>query len=296
MKKRLGLSIDFGGTTIKCAIMDQDGNNILNYSFDTVYGDIYKNLDNIYDTYKDIINKNEIDDLLVESYSIGVPGPVIDKKVQYLINVGINEQIDILEYLNKLFNKNGYIVNDAEASGIGEFEIRNTPWDKVLIMLGTGTGIYTKYGNEELGHVIILDYDEERYDNKGVLNSIESYCSQIGILKTYKNYCEKYNIKYEELTIKEIFNKDNKAKIDTVEDFLNKHLVDGIIGIINRYKDTKEIIIGGGISNGIDISLLEKEVNKKTNKNIIISKAKFTNGLYGLNRIIFKNEYKVVNK
>ena len=46
----------------------------------------------------------------------------------------------------------------------------------------------TKYGNEDLGHEIILDYEEKRYDNKGVLNSIESYCSQIGILETYKDY------------------------------------------------------------------------------------------------------------
>ena len=291
MNKRLGLSIDFGGTTVKCAIMDEDGNSIVNYRINTIYGDIYKNLDNIYDKYIEIIKENNINDSLVEAYSIGVPGPVIDNKVQYLINVGIKEPTDILKYLNNKFNKKGYICNDAEAAGIGEFALRNTPWDKVLIILGTGVGVCTKYGNEELGHVIILDYDEERIDNKGILNSIESYCSQIGILKTYQKYCKKYDIKYEELTIEEIFKKDNKAKIDTLDEFLNKHLIDGIIGFIKRDPNIHEIIIGGGISKGIDINYLEQRVNTKLDKPIIISKAKYSNGLYGLNRIIFKNCY-----
>ncbi len=283
------LVIDFGGTTIKCAIMDTNDNIIIKYVLDTVYGDIYKNLDNIYNSYIEEIKNNNIDDSLVKAYSIGVPGPVTNNIVEYIINVGINEPIDILSYLNKLFNKTGYIINDVHAAGIGEFEIRNTSWDKALIMIGTGTGICTSmYGNEELGHKIILNYEEKRYDNKKVLNSIEAYCSQIGILKTYKNYCIKYNIKYEDLNIKEIFNKDNKAKIDTVNDFLNIHLVDGIIELIKKYNSIKEVIIGGGISKGIDISILEKNVNNKLNNKIIISKAIYTDGLYGLNKYIKK--------
>ncbi len=287
---KYGLSIDFGGTTIKCAIMDKEGNIITKFIIDTYYGDIYKNLDNIYNKYKEKIKELNIEDSSIISYSIGVPGPIKDNKVEYLINVGIKEPIDIISYLNRLFNKKGYLYNDAHASGIGEFEIRNTSWDKALIMLGTGTGICTKYGNEELGHVIILDYEEERYDNKGILNSIEAYCSKIGILKTYKYYCYKYNIKYEELSIKEIFNQDNKAKVDTINEFVNKHLVDGIIGLINRDNNIHEVIIGGGISKGLDISKLEKKVNEKTKDNIIISRAVFTDGLYGLNRTIFKRD------
>ena len=285
---RLGLSIDFGATTIKCAIMDQYGNSIVNYDLNTIYGDIYKNLDNIYNEYKTIIEKNNIDDSIVEGYAIGIPGPIKDNKVLYLINVGIKEPIDIISYLDKLFHKKGYLINDADACGIGEFLLRNNNSNKCLIMMGTGTGIYIKEFNEELSHKIILDYDEKRYDNQGILNSIECYCSQIGIKQTYKKYCEKYNITYKNISIKEIFNRDNKAKIDTIEEFINNHLVDTIIIITNKYK-INEIILGGGISNGIDASLLEEKVNKKTKNPILITKAIHTNSLYGLNRLLFNS-------
>ena len=155
-------------------------------------------------------------------------------------------------------------------------------------MIGTGTGIYIKKFNEELSHKIVLEYDEKRYDNQGVLNSIECYCSQIGIIQTYKKYCNKYNIPYKNISVKEIFNKDNKAKINTIEEFLNKHLVDTIIIITKNY-NINEIILAGGISNGIDVSILEEKVNKKIKYPISITKAVHTNSLYGLNKLIFNN-------
>lgn len=289
MCKKLGLSVDFGGTTIKCSLMDFNGNQLFNWTFNTISGNAYKNLDNIYNSYLKKIKENNINDSDVIGYSIGVPGPVSNGKVSFLVNVGVDKEIDIESYLNNLFKKDGCIYNDAYSCWYGECDIRNTSHEKILLMLGTGTGICTKNGNEELGHVVILDYGENRIDNKGIHNSIETYCSQIGILETYKNYCKKYNIKYDkDITIIDIFKKDNKAKEDTVNTFLNVHLVDGIIELIKMYPDTYEIILGGGISNGIDIKYIEDLVNKKLNKKIIVSKAIYSNSLYGLNRLLNK--------
>lgn len=284
----LGLSIDFGGTTIKCSIMDQDANFIIEYSFKTIYKDIYINLDNICNYFNTALKILNIDKSLFNAYSIGVPGPVNNNIVEYMINVGIDKSVNIIEYLSNKLSLEGYLYNDTHASGIGEFEIRNTSWNKAEIMLGTGIGVCTYNGNEELGHKIILDYEEKRYDNQGICNSIESYCSQIGIKNTYKKYCKEYNINYDDtLLIEEIFNSNNKASIKTKEDFINIHLIDGIIGLLKLYPDTKEVILGGGISNGINIKDVSDKVNYKLNKNIIISKAIFTNGPYGLNRTIF---------
>ena len=199
---KYGFGIDIGGTTVKIAFFDCEGELLEKWEIKTNTENGGKDiLSDIASSIKCHLEEKQISQDQVIGIGVGVPGPVDDNGiVNGCVNLGWGK-INIQDELSAL---TGYPVkagNDANVAALGEC------WrgaargydDVVMATLGTGIGggvvVKGKVVNGthgaggEIGH-ITLNPDEYEACGCGKYGCAEQYCSATGVVRVANRYLD----------------------------------------------------------------------------------------------------------
>ena len=263
---KYGFGVDLGGTTVKIAFFDVQGNMLSKWEIPTVTANggsqILPDIANAVLMY---LQENQVEKESVIGIGIGVPGPV-DKKgvVNRCHNLGWGV-FNIHEELSKLTGLPVRAGNDANMAALGEcWKGGGRGCDNmVLATFGTGvgggvvvdgkilTGVRGSAG--EIGH-IVLDPKEEERCNCGKYGCAEQYCSATGIVRLTKkrlqassdNSCLRNK---ENISCKDVFDAAGAgdalalAVLEQVYDYMGQFLADVCCTI-----DPEVVVLGGGVS------------------------------------------------
>ncbi len=263
---KYGFGVDVGGTTVKLAYFDTDGNMLDKWEIPTVVGtDGSQILPDIAASIDAYIQKNNISRDSLIGIGVGVPGPVSTRGV---VNKCINLNWGVFNIevaLSKLTNMPVQAGNDANVAALGE------SWkgggagceNVVMATLGTGVGggiiidgkmVAGVHGaGGEIGHMV-LNRDETEYCNCGKRGCVEQYCSATGIVRIAKQFLSRSDApsvlrQVENLTCKDIFDA-GKAEdalaleiLEQVYAYLGEFLAN-VCNVVNP----EVVVIGGGVS------------------------------------------------
>lgn len=291
------IGVDIGGSHIGAGIVNDDG-KIIN----KIEQDLDRSCENLENEIIKII-KRIVNKLLKLEYNItkiGVSGPGTAENghIKNVFNLGIKD-IDIKGILEKEFNIETGVKNDATCASIGEKmygEIKGYN-DAIFLCLGTGIGgsVFIKgelvepinKSGMEFGHMIIeADGKQCKCGKKGCF---ETY-SSIKVLK--KEFKDLYDIENDILTEDLIRliekRKDEKETNKLLTNYI-KYLSIGISNLINIF-EPEIIVLGGSIAyyGDIIIELTKKYIkekgllfNKREEVNLKLAKLKNDAGIIG---------------
>ena len=271
---KYGFGVDLGGTTVKIAYFDENGNMISKWEIPTVTADGGKQiLPDIAASVLKYLEDNQISREDIIGIGMGVPGPVNNEGVvNKCINLGWGV-FNIHKDLGKLTGFRVVAGNDATVAALGECWKGGGQGSEnvVFVTLGTGVGggivIDGKVVNGvhgaggEIGH-IVLNRDETEYCNCGKRGCVEQYCSATGIVRMAKKYLAANDVPSalrgaEKLTCKDIFDAaaagDSAATeiLEQVYAYMGEFLAN-----ICNVVDPDVVVLGGGVSKA-GVPLLE---------------------------------------
>ena len=263
---KYGFGVDLGGTTVKIAYFDEDGNMLIKWEIPTVTaGGGSAILPDIAASILQFTEQKSISPDAIIGVGIGVPGPVSGKGiVNKCINLGWGV-FNIAEELSRLV---GYPVkagNDANVAALGEY------WkgggkgcdNMVFVTLDTGVGggiviegnlLHGAHGSgAEIGHMVI-NKDETDRCNCGKYGCVEQYCSATGIVRLAKKALEGYEgvtklRHFDPLTAKDIFDSGkagDELALQVLDQFYN-YMGEFLANICNVV-DPDAVVLGGGVS------------------------------------------------
>jgi len=192
---KYGFGIDIGGTTVKIAYFDQEGNLLDKWEIPTVTaGGGDRILPDIAASVKAFLSSRQIPEEDIIGIGLGVPGPVTaDGRVNHCVNLGWGV-FNIEKPLEELTGVPVKAGNDANVAALGECWKGGGKGCKSMVMatLGTGVGggiiidgkvLYGVRGaGGEIGHVV-LNRNETRRCGCGKRGCAEQYCSATGIAR-----------------------------------------------------------------------------------------------------------------
>ncbi len=261
-----GFGIDLGGTTVKLAFFDQEGQMLHKWEIPTDTSESGKRiLPDIAAAVLGHLETQQIPKSQVMGIGIAVPGPVLpDGTVNQCVNLGWGV-FSIEATLGALTGLPVKAGNDANVAALGEY------WQgggkgyssMVMVTLGTGVGggvildgkILTGFSGAggEIGHMT-LHREETVPCNCGKYGCVEQYCSATGIVRTAKAYLASTDAPsvlraVSNLTCKDVFDAAEAgdpaalALLETV--YANTaEFIGNICCIINP----EAVVIGGGVS------------------------------------------------
>ncbi len=263
---KYGFGVDLGGTTVKMAFFDQNGNLLDKWEIVTrTDGGGEKILPDIAEAIDTYLKEKAVEKSAVLGIGIGVPGPVrADGTVNRCVNLGwgvFNIQ-KTLEALSGLPVKTG---NDANVAALGECWKGGGQGCENMVMatLGTGVGGGIIVGGKvipgahgaggEIGH-LNLNQEETECCGCGKKGCVEQYCSATGVVRLAKRYLAATDIpsplrNLADLTCKDVFDAAAAgdaaatAVLEQVYDYMARFLVD-----ICCVVDPEVIVLGGGVS------------------------------------------------
>ena len=270
---KYGFGVDLGGTTVKIAYFDENGNMISKWEIPTVTADCGSRiLPDIAASIREFREKNGIARENLLGIGIGVPGPVDAKgNVNRCVNLGwgtfnINKELSALTGLPVTAG------NDANVAALGEF------WkgggqgcdNMVFVTLGTGVGggiviegklLHGAHGSgAEIGHMV-LNRDETAVCGCGKRGCVEQYCSATGIVRMAKLALEASDEdsslrRLPNLTCKDIFDAGKQGDqlalqvLDEYYAYMGEFLAD-VCCVVNP----EVVVLGGGVSKAGDVLL-----------------------------------------
>ncbi|MCQ2743109.1 MAG: ROK family protein, partial [Bacilli bacterium] len=280
------IGCDIGGTSIKSAIVDENGKFIKRFSFPVDYSltqeEIIEKLANsINEAIKDAgLTKDDISGI-----GIGCPGSI--NSITGICDFSNNldwHNLPVTKIIEENTGIKARIANDANAACLGEikFGAAKNLTHMILITLGTGVGggVYLDghlfEGNmakgAELGHsVIVVD---GRPCNCGRKGCLERYASATALIADTKAAMEKHRKStmwefaqgkidnVNGLTAFECYKKGDEAATEVVNNYI-KYLGEGLTNFANIFRP-EAIVIGGGVSGQKEALTvpLEKYVNE----------------------------------
>jgi polyphosphate glucokinase len=187
------LSIDIGGSHIKCTLLDDKGALLMDYKkMETpVPASPEKVIDTIKELLKGFPDYNKV--------SVGFPGYVREGVIKTAPNLGTElwKDVDFSKILGETLNKLVRVVNDADMLGLGVIEGKGF---EMVITLGTGFGTALLMNGKLLCHLELAHhpvskdrtYDEyvgeSALQSKGIEKWNERMQKVLSILKTVFNY------------------------------------------------------------------------------------------------------------
>ena len=265
----IAIGIDIGGTSIKGAAVDSNGNIYDTFSMPVTKGEPGEiMIAKLADIVKDYISNNKLEKEIV-GIGVGCPGTLDFEKgiVNYSNNLNWND-LKLREIFNKVLPYPVRLINDANAAALGEAKFgAGKEYDTVIMLtLGTGVGggIITNgkvyEGNEgkggELGHtVIVVDGELCSCGRKGCL---EAYASATALIRETKKAMEenKKSLMWKVAptldsvggrTSFEAAKQGDKTALDVVDNYV-KYLSEGILNFCNIFRPNV-IVLSGGIAN-----------------------------------------------
>lgn len=314
--KKYALGVDIGGTNIKLGLFKTTGELLKSMEFSTNTKDSGKYiLQEITNTIKELLVKENISIHEVEGVGLGVPGPVgEDGTVFKCVNLGW-QTFNVVKTLENMLGVLVRAGNDANVAALGEsWQGGGKGYQNiVMVTLGTGVGGGVIIDGKivsgidgaagEIGHLHMID-SEEATCGCGKKSCLEQYASANGLVWLTKKYVKQYP-KMETvlrsidiITAKDILDaaKNNDAvaltMVDKISKMLGKALAQ-IACVINP----EAFVIGGGMSKAGTILLEEiqtyyKEYVFHAAENTKFKQAILGNeaGIYGAVKLILKED------
>ena len=267
---KYGFGIDLGGTTVKMAYFNTEGEMLDKWEIptNTAQGGIYI-LQDIANAVSEYLEKNRIPREDIIGLGIGVPGPVSRKGlVNRCVNLGWGV-FNIHEELGKLTGFPVKAGNDANVAALGEcWKGGGRGYDNIVMAtLGTGVGgglvidgkvVYGAHGaGGEIGH-LVLNKDETVPCGCGKYGCVEQYCSATGIVRTARRHLNRSihpSVLRDcpELTCKDIF--DAAAAHDVVAQEILERVYSQLAEFLSDVccvVDPEVVVVGGGVSKAGD--------------------------------------------
>lgn len=263
---RYGFGVDLGGTTVKIACFNEEGQMLKKWEIPTrteQNGSLI--LPDIAAAVEEYICREKIDRKKLLGIGIGVPGPVSDKGV---VNKCVNLGWGVFNISEKLSDLTGLPVkagNDATLAALGECWMGGGKGcrNMVFATLGTGVGggiivngqiVHGAHGSGgEIGHMVLNREETERC-NCGKRGCVEQYCSATGILRLAQkelasNPAPSVLRQRENLTCKDIFDAGKSGDavalgiLEQYFRYLGEFLAN-VACVVNP----EVIVLGGGVS------------------------------------------------
>ena len=263
---KYGFGIDLGGTTVKIAYFNQEGQIITKWEIPTVTDNGGSQiLPDIAAAVKDFIAKESIDPSTLIGIGIGVPGPVDNTGVvNKCVNLGWGKT-DISKILGDLTGMPVRAGNDANVAALGE------AWkgcgqgceNMVLATLGTGVGGGIVVGGKvihgvngaggEIGHICINRHETD-HCGCGKQGCVEQYCSATGIVRIAEQTLRTSDM---DSTLRDIFPLTCKDIFDAGKagDVLANEILEKVYEYMGRFLsmiccvvDPELVVLGGGVS------------------------------------------------
>ncbi len=260
---RYGFGIDLGGTTVKLAFFEENGNCLSKWEIPTVKdNDGQQILPDIAAAIAEYLEDKQISREDVLGIGIGVPGPAdTEGVVPVCVNLGWGKK-DVPQELGDLTGLPVACGNDATIAALGECWMGAGNDDMIFVTLGTGVGGGIVTGGKivagvhgaggEIGHIPLCPEDTIPC-SCGKCGCAEQYLSATGIVRLAK---EALTLPHEasvldsgELSAKSIFDagreKDALALgvLDRYFDLMGRFL-----GTLCCVVDPDVIVLGGGVS------------------------------------------------
>jgi glucokinase len=259
--EKTAIGIDFGGTFIKMAMVNEQGRILHQESLPTArmreeaLKEIVERVKKIID---DRCNEN------ITGIGIGLPGPIDSEKgiVKSLTNVPGWKNFKLKKFIQEKLNKPTFIDNDANLTAYGEWKFGAGRGAKnlVCITLGTGVGggiiidnrLYrgSSLSAGEIGHIPIFENGPQcACKGRGCL---ERYVGSKFIIRLAKKYIKNSKSRladFQYITpqiISECAKKGDAVAIRIWEE-IGTHIGTALTGIVNVLNPEK-IVIGGGMS------------------------------------------------
>ena len=192
---RYGFGVDIGGTTVKIAWFDENGQKLRAWEIPTVRENNGRQiLPDIAVALKNFLAEQNVAPSDVIGVGVGVPGPVDSKGVVSIcVNLGW-ENVDVCKELSQLVGLPVKAGNDANVAAMGEYWQGSGREYSSMVMatLGTGVGggiviegnlLHGTHGcGGELGHMV-LNRDETEVCGCGNRGCVEQYCSATGLVR-----------------------------------------------------------------------------------------------------------------
>lgn len=271
MSKKI-IGIDLGGTSVKLAILSQNGEILQKWSIQTNTLDEGKNIiADIIQSLKEHIELYQLKPEEILGIGMGSPGKVDveEKTVTGAYNLGWKTKQEIGKQFQEAFEQPFFIGNDANIAALGE------QWqgaglnlkDVVMFTIGTGVGggivangqLVTGAGGAagEIGHLAV-DFSDEYHCTCGKVGCLEAVASATGIQHLARHLSAEFAgmsvIKQliddgQEITSKMIFDEAQKGDkfANIVVDQFCQYLAIAVSHIANTLSPNK-IVIGGGVS------------------------------------------------
>ena len=267
---KYGFGIDVGGTTVKLAWFNEEGQLLHKWEIPTVTeGEGKQILEDIAVAVDGWLNEQKISREQVLGIGLGVPGPV---SRQGVVNRCVNLGWGVFNVEQELSRLTGLPVkagNDANVAALGEcWKGGGQGCDNmVLATLGTGVGggiildgriLYGAHGAAgEIGH-LVLNKAETMPCGCGKYGCAEQYCSATGIVRTARRHLNRSDRpsslrSIENLTCKDVF-EAAKAGDVVAEEILERvynHIAEFISDVCCA-TDPDVVVIGGGVSKAGD--------------------------------------------
>ncbi len=263
---KYGFGVDLGGTTVKIAYFDENGNLLDKWEIPTVTADQGKQiLPDIAASILGYLQQHNISKEQIIGVGIGVPGPVDGNGV---VNKCVNLGWGVFNLHQQLGELTGLPVrggNDANVAALGESWKGGGSGCRNMIMatLGTGVGggiivdgraVSGAHGaGGEIGHLVLNKYETEPC-GCGNYGCAEQYCSATGVVRVTKRHLAATTAdsalrSLENLTCKDVF--DAAATGDTVAQEALEQVYDYLgqfMANICCVADPEVVVIGGGVS------------------------------------------------
>lgn len=263
---KYGFGVDLGGTTVKIAYFNENGDMIDQWEIPTVTKDNGSRiLPDIAASIRDYRQKKGLQDADLLGIGIGVPGPVDGKgNVNRCVNLGWGV-FNISKELEKLTGLPVTAGNDANVAALGEY------WkgggqgcqSMVLVTLGTGVGggividgrlLHGAHGSGgEIGHMV-LNRDETAACGCGKRGCVEQYCSATGIVNLAKRELSASREpsvlrERENISCKDIFDagkNGDKLALRVLDQYYA--YMGEFLGNVCSVVNPEAVVLGGGVS------------------------------------------------
>ena len=273
-KEKKVLAVDIGGTSIKVALVDQNGK--INF-IGTEKTNHFSNPQEIPNYIQEKLNFLNLNNTEIIGVGIGAPnGNTLNGHIEFAPNLPWKGSIPLTSYFENYFKVKAILANDANAAALGE-KLYGNKGDKnnfILITLGTGLGSGIVINGNliighdglagEIGHLISIPNGREcGCGRKGCL---ETYCSATGLVKTYQEI--KSHKSEEFLEAKFIYQKAIEGEKEAIKAFeITGEILGFALANCVTFSSPKSIFLFGGLAQAGDL-LLEPTI-KSFNTNLL---------------------------
>lgn len=259
------LAIDVGGTFIKYAVINEQGDILLKGKEPTKFDTLEIFIDSLVEIYELIKDKNNI-----AGIALSMPGR-IDGDTGFMYtggNIRCITNINIVELLEARCDTRVTVENDAKAAALAELWNGSLENCKNAIVMVCGTGIggaVIQDGKVIRGtHFMAGEFSYAMVEGKADYHLDNTFAANAGINALLRYVSEETGISAEELNGEKIFEMAN-AGDEKVLKGLNR-FVHQLAVQINNYHyilDPEKIAIGGGISvQPLFIEMIREELKK----------------------------------